>query len=111
MNSFDELKDGLIILDILKFLTKKLNCNENYFYEFIRLSKLKVSIKERFEFVLNTVNEIYLKNEFNEKIEIEEKTLEVILLDYIFIIFFIIFFVFFYYFFRIFFLFFFFFLF
>jgi hypothetical protein len=82
MNSFDELKDGLIILNILKNLTKKIKCYENYFYEFKRISKFKVTKKERFEFILNTINQIYLKDEYIciEKIELDEKTLEVFFL-------------------------------
>ncbi len=63
MNSFSELKDGSIILDVLKNLTKKLNILENYFYEFIRLSKIKVAPLERLEFVLNTLGEFFLKKE------------------------------------------------
>ncbi len=77
MNTFEEIKDGLIILDMLKNLTKKMNRLENYFYEFIRLSKIKVSPKERFEFVLNTISDLFLIEEFEYKIIIDENDLMV----------------------------------
>jgi len=77
MNTFEELKDGLIILDIFKNITKKLDLLENYFYEFIRLSKLKVTPIERIEFVVNILAKIYLKEEFENKIVYDEEELEV----------------------------------
>lgn len=77
MNAFEELKDGLIVLDLFKNITKKLGLLENYFYEFIRLSKLKVSPTERVEFVLNTLGEIFLKEEFSEKIIVSQEDLNV----------------------------------
>ena len=77
MNNFDELNDGLIILDILKNLIKKLNIFEEYFYEFIRLSKLKVYPKERFESVLNILGRLFITDEINDIIEINEKDFNV----------------------------------
>lgn len=77
MNDFQELKDGLIILDIFKNMTKNLEILENYFYEFIRLSKIKVTPIERIEFVLNILGQIFLKEEFQDKIEVQEQDLNV----------------------------------
>jgi hypothetical protein len=77
MNTFEELKEGLIILDIFKNMTKKLGIVENFFYEFIRLSKLKVTPIERVEFVLNILGEIFLKEDFNDKINVGEEDLNV----------------------------------
>lgn len=77
MNEFNELNDGLIIVDLLKNLCKKLNILENYFYEFLRISKIKVTPKERLEFVINNLAGILLKNEFEDKITIDLDELEV----------------------------------
>jgi len=64
-------------LDIFKNITKKLDNLEDYFYEFIRLSKIKVTPVERIQFVLNILGEIFLKEDFQNKINIEEKDLNV----------------------------------
>ncbi len=77
MNEFDELKEGLIILDIFKNMTKKLEILENYFYEFIRLSKIKILPIERFQFVLNILGKIFLKDQFDEEIELSQEDIKV----------------------------------